>query len=184
MSCVHSRPRPVTATVTKPKWMEPKVLAGRSRTLSLDSSGSTSSLVSVLDHDSYDSYESENEPEEVYEKVTLTYEHNDEHNEDKNNIADDYSILSPSVDNRSEDVSKVENLMHSLTTEDNDGLSSWESWLIRKTKLQRLKQKEMIQKKKKEKQEKEEEANIKALNNIKAEEKRKYGLKRKIMKKN
>ena len=47
------RPRPVTATVTKPKWMEPEVYRPRSR--SMESNGSTASLTSVLDHDSYES---------------------------------------------------------------------------------------------------------------------------------
>ena len=47
------RPRPVTATVTKPKWMEPQVVRPRSR--SSESNGSTASLTSVLDHDSYES---------------------------------------------------------------------------------------------------------------------------------
>lgn len=100
MSC---RPRPVTATVTKPKWMEPKVLAGRSRALSLDSSGSTSSLVSVLDHDSYDSYESENEPDDVHDRILLSYEHNEDRNHDAddcNRHVKEYSILTPSVDTR------------------------------------------------------------------------------------
>jgi len=45
------RPRPVTATVTKPKWMEPYVV--RPPSISMDSTGSTASLTSVLDHDSY-----------------------------------------------------------------------------------------------------------------------------------
>lgn len=50
---MNTRPRPVTATVTKPKWMEPHVIPRRSR--SLESNGSTASLTSVLDHDSYES---------------------------------------------------------------------------------------------------------------------------------
>ena len=50
---MSSRPRPVTATVTKPKWMEPQVV--RPRSMSLESNGSTASLTSVLDHDSYES---------------------------------------------------------------------------------------------------------------------------------
>lgn len=45
------RPRPVTATVTKPKWMEPQ--GRRRRSYDLESNGSTASLTSVLDHDSY-----------------------------------------------------------------------------------------------------------------------------------
>ncbi|KAJ8313860.1 hypothetical protein KUTeg_008421 [Tegillarca granosa] len=47
---MNRRPRPVTATVTKPDWMKPHV-SPRSR--SLESNGSTASLTSVLDHDSY-----------------------------------------------------------------------------------------------------------------------------------
>lgn len=78
-----------------------------------------------------------------------------------------------------EDVAKIESLMDSLTTEDEDGLSSWESWLIRKTKLQRVKQKEFLQKKQQDKQQKETEANTKVLNSIKAEEKRKIWLEKK-----
>ena len=52
-----ARPQPVTATVTKPDWM--KIHAIRHRSFSFDSTGSTASLVSVLDHDSY--VESDNE---------------------------------------------------------------------------------------------------------------------------
>lgn len=60
LSRMSLRPRPVTATVTKPKWMEPQVTRPRSR--SLESNGSTASLTSVLDHDSYESLgESEDE---------------------------------------------------------------------------------------------------------------------------
>ena len=48
------RPRPVTATVTKPSWMQPEAIVGR-RPDSPDSRGSTASLTSVLDHESCES---------------------------------------------------------------------------------------------------------------------------------
>jgi len=46
------RPRPVTATVTKPSWMQPEAIVGP-RSRSVESRGSTASLTSVLEHDSY-----------------------------------------------------------------------------------------------------------------------------------
>ena len=48
------RPRPVTATVTKPSWMQPEAIVGR-RPDSPDSRGSTASLTSVLEHESCES---------------------------------------------------------------------------------------------------------------------------------
>ncbi|KAK7500765.1 hypothetical protein BaRGS_00008009 [Batillaria attramentaria] len=51
---MSARPRPVTATVTKPAWMQvPDADAAAYRRHSLTSNGSTASLTSVLDHDSY-----------------------------------------------------------------------------------------------------------------------------------
>lgn len=51
---MSARPRPVTATVTKPPWMQvPDADAAMYRRQSLTSNGSTASLTSVLDHDSY-----------------------------------------------------------------------------------------------------------------------------------
>ena len=53
---MSARPRPVTATVTKPPWMKvPDAEAALYRRQSLTSNGSTASLTSVLDHDSYTS---------------------------------------------------------------------------------------------------------------------------------
>ena len=61
---MSARPRPVTATVTKPPWMQvPDADAAMYRRQSLTSNGSTASLTSVLDHDSYVS-----EPEYDIEK--------------------------------------------------------------------------------------------------------------------
>ena len=48
------RPRPVTATVTKPSWMQPEAIVGP-RSDSPESRGSTASLTSVLEHDSCES---------------------------------------------------------------------------------------------------------------------------------
>lgn len=48
------RPRPVTATVTKPSWMRPEAIVGP-RPDSPDSRGSTASLTSVLEHESCES---------------------------------------------------------------------------------------------------------------------------------
>jgi hypothetical protein len=67
-----ARPRPVTATVTKPPWMRvPNADAAMYRRSSLSSNGSTASLTSVLDHDSYAS-ESELQEEPI---VDNTEEH-------------------------------------------------------------------------------------------------------------
>lgn len=64
---MSARPRPVTATVTKPPWMKiPPADAAMYRRQSLTSNGSTASLTSVLDHDSYIS-----EPEIELDKGNL-----------------------------------------------------------------------------------------------------------------
>ena len=71
-----SRPRPVTATVTKPRWMEiadDDAMAYAYRH-SLDSTGSTESLTSILDHSSYESIPSEVEDEQMKHQAYL--EHN------------------------------------------------------------------------------------------------------------
>ena len=54
MRMTSLRPRPVTATVTKPSWMRPEAIVGP-RSDSPESRGSTASLTSVLEHDSCES---------------------------------------------------------------------------------------------------------------------------------
>ena len=65
---MSGRPRPVTATF-KPKSLDPPV-GVRTRSYSLSSGSSTASLLSVLDHDSYDSMEDEEEGEKLDNKET------------------------------------------------------------------------------------------------------------------
>lgn len=65
---MSARPRPVTATVTKPLWMlVPDADSVVNQRKSYSSDGSTASLTSILDHDSYIS-----EPELSDEKLNLT----------------------------------------------------------------------------------------------------------------
>lgn len=67
---MSARPRPVTATVTKPEWMKAEY-AYRPYSHSLDSTGSTESLISCLDHDSYES--SADEEQEILANQTPTH---------------------------------------------------------------------------------------------------------------
>jgi hypothetical protein len=60
---MSARPRPVTATF-KPKSMAPPT-GVRTRSYSLSSGTSTESLVSVLDHDSYESLGEDSEQESL-----------------------------------------------------------------------------------------------------------------------
>ena len=72
---MSARPRPITATVTKPSSMAPPTLSIR-RSISPESMGdSTASLVSVLDHDSFSSApsSSDSESEESRTKQTDRY---------------------------------------------------------------------------------------------------------------
>ena len=58
------RPRPVTATVTKPSWMQPEAIVGP-RSDSPESRGSTASLTSVLEHESCESLSEDDIDREV-----------------------------------------------------------------------------------------------------------------------
>lgn len=165
-----SRPRPVTATVTKPKWMEPQVVRPRSR--SLESNGSTASLTSVLDHDSYES---------------LGDTDDDLYTEETDQISKD------DIDNRlHEDVKNKCTISESssqYTEQKGSQLSSWEKWLIQKSKIERKRQREIRRKKKEEKLLKEKEKQDKELKERKAEEQRKVwveqkNLEEKLRKKN
>ncbi|CAG2230552.1 CCDC34 [Mytilus edulis] len=154
------RPRPVTATVTKPKWMEPQVTRPRSR--SLESNGSTASLTSVLDHDSYESLgESEDE---------LHTEEGDQYTRSD-------------IDNRlHEDVKNkciISESSSQYTEQKDPQLSSWEKWLIQKSKSERKKQREIRRAKKQEKTIKEKEKQDKEMKEKKAEERRKEWLEQK-----
>ena len=63
---MSARPRPVTATVTKPKDNHYIVTSTPKRAVTISPGSSTESLVSVLDHDSYESpLPSEEEAEPV-----------------------------------------------------------------------------------------------------------------------
>ena len=65
------RPRPVTATVTKPSWMQPEAIVGR-RPDSPDSRGSTASLTSVLDHESCESLSEDEIDRQVSNEIHTT----------------------------------------------------------------------------------------------------------------
>merc|ERR1712142_1036828 len=118
-SNMSDRPRPVTATVTKPRWMQipdPDTRA-KLRNQSMNSHGSDESLISLLDK--VNTYTSENETEDDYNTKESTSEESisktisvDKENVDvkhpkkidKGNISDDTSRdVSPikSVSNRS-----------------------------------------------------------------------------------
>ncbi|XP_014772849.1 coiled-coil domain-containing protein 34 isoform X1 [Octopus bimaculoides] len=75
-----AHPQPVTTTVTKPDWM--KLQYVRERNNSLDSIGSTASLLSILDHGSYDS-----EDDQLSEKNF--------HNRRENTVCFSHELLKP-----------------------------------------------------------------------------------------
>ncbi|XP_046569260.1 LOW QUALITY PROTEIN: coiled-coil domain-containing protein 34-like [Haliotis rubra] len=138
-----TRPRPVTATVTKPRWMAmPDADAiARARRHSLGSTGSTASLVSVLDHDSYMSVPSDSELEAP--KVQLS-----KRSPRKTKGANEVTVRKTAVeDGRKKSSDSMEN-----------GLSPWEVWLITKTQEERKLRQQEIQRKKQEKLKKTEEA--------------------------
>ncbi|XP_059160059.1 coiled-coil domain-containing protein 34-like [Physella acuta] len=106
------RPRPVTATVTKPKWMQlpsPDAM-NKIRRKSLESNGSTASLTSLLEHSSFDS------DSDVDRRNT--------------HMSDSETLSSPKrveVSNR-----KISSSRRSKTS--NSNLSAWEQWIIEKAK--------------------------------------------------
>lgn len=127
-----ARPQPVTATVTKPEWM--KVQGTRYRTHSFDSTGSTASLVSVLDHDSY--VESDSEKQEVVSPKS----YNDQQQEVQNTSFENYTQSEYSK----EESMNVERSHPQESFTDNSCshvnqkfISPWEKWLIEKEKRKR-----------------------------------------------
>ncbi|RUS77948.1 hypothetical protein EGW08_014294 [Elysia chlorotica] len=149
-SPMAGRPRPVTATVTKPKWMTiPSPDAIRKiRSRSLESNGSTESLTSVLDHDSY------NSASEVIDDTTF-----DAAGDKKSN--DEEQIKQQTEKDRRPS-------RRTKTKPDND-LSAWEKWVIQKAKDERQKKQSERQKKKEEKLKKEKEEEEKREKLLKAE---------------
>ncbi|XP_076466580.1 uncharacterized protein LOC143297909 [Babylonia areolata] len=144
---MSARPRPVTATVTKPPWMQvPDADAALYRCQSLTSNGSTASLTSVLDHDSYVSepeYEAEKSQEACNQPVpnsmgdAQSKVHFDEQPRESRKI-------------KRHTVESADNLRRSTSTD--SGLSPWEMWLIQKAKEERKLQKQARQQKKQEKE--------------------------------
>lgn len=144
------RPRPVTATVTKPKWMtipSPDAIR-RIRSKSLESNGSTESLTSLLDHDSY------NSASEVNDDATFdaAQEKQPSHEEQLNQ---------PTV--------KEKPYSRKTKTKPDNDLSAWEKWVIQKAKDERQKKQSEKQKKKEEKLKKEKEEEEKREKLLKAE---------------
>lgn len=154
------RPRPVTATVTKPKWMEPEVYRPRSR--SLESNGSTASLTSVLDHDSYESLGDTDD--DVETEITDQHAKGDYDNKLHEKLKRKCVISESS----SSHIEKKET-----------NLSPWEQWLIQKSKVERKKQREIRRKKKEDKLLKEKEKQEKEVKEKRAAELRKEWLERK-----
>lgn len=190
---MNTRPRPVTATVTKPKWMEPHVIPRRSR--SLESNGSTASLTSVLDHDSYESpdlSEDEWEREELRRNVE-----NEEKTiqQDRRTARNQGSYKARASSAKSQDRVKFQR-KNRITAHQKDrladydttsghsenmdtGLSPWEQWLIQKTKEERVKKQQMKKHKVEVREQKEQKAKERQQKEEKAEEKRSEWLKQK-----
>lgn len=186
------RPRPVTATVTKPKWMQPEAIVGP-RSASVESRGSTASLTSILDHDSYVSLSDEeidgspervcgfsdeevdSGPERVQESPSPVYRTANKENfpfkkqQDLHNNT--YNVKHKKVMKKK----VVRKYVESSVTDDTDfespepGLSSWEQWLIQKVKDDREKRRAERQKKREEKRKKEEEEELKQRKALQAE---------------
>ncbi|XP_046371002.1 coiled-coil domain-containing protein 34-like isoform X2 [Haliotis rufescens] len=161
---MSTRPRPVTATVTKPRWMSmPDADSiARARRHSLGSTGSTASLVSVLDHDSYISVPSDSELEAP--KVQLR-----KRSSRKTKGANEVIVSKPAgEDGRRKSSNSMEK-----------GLSPWEIWLIAKTQEERQHRQQEIQRKKEDKIKKREEEKEKERKLMKAEDVRKEWMERK-----
>ncbi|XP_021352448.1 coiled-coil domain-containing protein 34-like isoform X2 [Mizuhopecten yessoensis] len=167
------RPRPVTATVTKPKWMEPQVF--RPRSLSLDSGGSTASLTSVLDHDSYISPSpSDDEEDWTYDKENCGRSAENEVKGDNNK---EHCIDRKAPERK---LAEYDESTYTEVTESENSpegkLSPWEKWLISKTKSERKSRKQKVLEKKEQKQKQEEEKLTKEKDKEKIEENRRKWL--------
>ncbi|XP_062587860.1 coiled-coil domain-containing protein 34-like [Saccostrea cucullata] len=189
---MNTRPRPVTATVTKPKWMEPHVIPRRSR--SLESNGSTASLTSVLDHDSYESPDiSEDEWER--QELRKNVENEEKTVQQDRRIARNRSSHKERAPAKSQERVRVQR-KNRITAHQKDrisdydttaeysknvgaGLSPWEQWLIQKTKEERVKKQQVKKHKQEVREEKERRAAEKIQKEEKAAEKRSEWLKQK-----
>ncbi|XP_052810555.1 coiled-coil domain-containing protein 34-like [Mya arenaria] len=163
------RPRPVTATVTKPSWMRPEAIVGP-RSRSLESRGSTASLTSVLDHDSYISLSEDDEdfPNEIRELPRRGHQSGKENRQpamkNQKEIHNNTFTTQKKVGKKKIIRKYVESSYTDDTTETESpepGLSPWEQWLIQKVKEDRQKLREERQKVREEKQKKREEAMVK-----------------------
>ncbi|XP_045170495.2 coiled-coil domain-containing protein 34-like [Mercenaria mercenaria] len=159
------RPRPVTATVTKPKWMQPEAIVGP-RSASVESRGSTASLTSVLDHDSYISCSDE---EDEYEERRPPRESDMKRRQEKENVPvkNHQEIHNNTFNVKHKKVMKkkvIRKFVESSVTDDTEtdspepGMSPWEQWLIQKVKDDRDKRRAERQRKREEKRKKDEEA--------------------------
>ncbi|KAK3108506.1 hypothetical protein FSP39_009444 [Pinctada imbricata] len=196
---MSTRPRPVTATVTKPKWMEPHVTPRRSR--SMESNGSTASLTSVLDHDSYISPDISDEEwhndelqEKSFEKERTPKKIENESREgrmERRNVRPKSCPMGES--NRRKESRKLKERRSSpspkarlsdfdaseFTDDHIENLSPWEQWLIKKTREERVKRKEVRNQKKQQKVEKQIKLQEKVHQQQKAEVKRQEWLEKK-----
>ncbi|XP_041365905.1 coiled-coil domain-containing protein 34-like [Gigantopelta aegis] len=147
---MSSRPRPVTATVTKPRWMDiadADAIAYAHRH-SLDSSGSTESLTSILGHSSYESIPSEEEEERIRHEAYF---------ERNARLEKEFRELNKKVE---------QIVITDRKTASDPKLSSWEMWIINKTKEDRYikklnQQKEREERLKKEDEEREKQKKLK-----------------------
>uniref|UniRef100_A0A0B6Y8X6 Coiled-coil domain-containing protein n=1 Tax=Arion vulgaris TaxID=1028688 RepID=A0A0B6Y8X6_9EUPU len=153
---VTNRPRPVTATVTKPKWMQIPTQDDqrRFRSKSLESNGSTASLTSLLDHDSYNSA-SDNEGSNLEKVFNTTYSQ-----DEIETIEQHQQQAITENENRSPRVRQTK------SKSPNQNLSAWELWVIEKAKgEQERRQKESFKKmqERAEKEKKEQEKHVRIL---------------------
>ncbi|CAG5134388.1 unnamed protein product [Candidula unifasciata] len=113
------RPRPVTATVTKPRYSQPKQDDSQKlRRKSLESHGSTASLTSLLDHNSYNSA-SDFEEDESSKIFDTTFSFTETRKRHYPEGKADRGNMSP-------------RLRKALSSD--SSLSAWELWLIDKAK--------------------------------------------------
>lgn len=144
----------MTATVTKPAWMQvPDADAYAYRRHSLTSNGSTASLTSVLDHDSYIS---EPETDDDVEKLDLDEQKPLYGGEGDAKVKEDAITKQVRKVKRQAEVGQSrENGAYDLkrSHSSDSGLSAWELWLILKVKEERQQRKAAEQQRKNEKQE-------------------------------
>ncbi|KAK3600817.1 hypothetical protein CHS0354_020497 [Potamilus streckersoni] len=168
------RPRPVTATVTKPKWMQPEAIVGPRRSHSVESRGSTASLTSILDHDSYESLSLSDDDELLVKEKEQDKENLKEReiksaksrpslpskrvSSGKKQLTRKYAASLPADYTETDDVSESK-------------LSPWEQWLIEKAKEAREKKKLEREKKKQEKLEQEKKERPKLETKVRREQK-------------